>query len=207
MLFYAQMAAEAGYFDIGEVAANLNAKLIRRHPHVFPVNGELVDAKDPSAVLRNWEQIKRAEKAEGAEDERRRSGLDDVPRSMPAVMEAAKLGSKAAKVGFDWPDSEGILAKVDEEIHELRAEIAAPDGLDHSRVEDELGDVMFSLVQLARHLKMDPEGALRSSNAKFRRRFDAMEQQAGGFEALGELTPDELEQRWAHAKAALEVKE
>jgi XTP/dITP diphosphohydrolase/ATP diphosphatase len=206
VLFYAEMAAEAGYFDIGDVAENLNAKLIRRHPHVFPVNGELVEAKDSHTVLRNWEQIKRTEKADAVAAEPSRSGLDDVPRSMPAVMEAAKLGSKASKVGFDWPDPDGILAKVEEEIEELRAEIAAPEGLDHAKAEDELGDLMFSVVHLARHLKVDAEGALRAANAKFRRRFAAMEQIAGGFDALGDLSPDELEELWNQAKANGEVR-
>jgi XTP/dITP diphosphohydrolase/ATP diphosphatase len=206
VLFYAQMAAEAGYFDIGDVAANLNAKLIRRHPHVFPVNGQLAEAKDPSAVLRNWEEIKRAEKAEADASEGKRSGLEDVPRSMPAVMEAAKLGSKAAKVGFDWPDVEGIVAKVEEEVEELKAEIVDPVGLDRAKAEEELGDLMFSVVHLARHLKIDPEGALRAANAKFRRRFAAMESEAGGFDALGRRSADELEELWARAKASGEVR-
>jgi len=204
VLFYAQMATEAGYFDIGDVAANLNAKLIRRHPHVFPVNGELTEAKDSGTVLRNWEEIKRAEKAEAAAG-MRRSGLEDVPRSMPAVMEAGKLGSKAAKVGFDWPDVSGIIAKVDEEIEELRAEVEAPEGLDRTKAEEELGDLMFSVVHLARHLKIDPEGALRAANGKFRLRFAAMEAEAGGFDALGRLSADELEALWSRAKAG-EVK-
>jgi ATP diphosphatase len=206
VLFYAQMAAEAGYFDIGDVAENLNAKLIRRHPHVFPVNGELAEAKDPSAVLRNWEEIKRTEKAEAAASEEKRSGLDDVPRSMPAMMEAAKLGSKAAKVGFDWPDVQGIVVKVDEEVEELRAEIVDAAGLDRAKAEEELGDLMFSVVHLARHLKIDPEGALRAANAKFRQRFAAMEAQAGGFHALGQLSAGELEELWNNAKTAGEVR-
>jgi len=204
VLFYAQMATEAGYFDIGDVAANLNAKLIRRHPHVFPVNGELTEAKDSGTVLRNWEEIKRAEKAEAAAG-MRRSGLEDVPRSMPAVMEAGKLGSKAAEVGFDWPDVSGIIAKVDEEIEELRAEVEAPEGLDRTKAEEELGDLMFSVVHLARHLNIDPEGALRAANGKFRLRFAAMEAEAGGFDALGTLSADELEALWSRAKAG-EVK-
>ncbi len=115
VLFYAQMAEEAGYFDLADVAAGLNAKLVRRHPHVF---GE-VDAADADAVLRNWEQIKRAEKRE-AEGPDVGSGLDEIPRTMPAMMEAGKLGSRAAKVGFDWPDVEGLFAKLQEEMAELR---------------------------------------------------------------------------------------
>jgi ATP diphosphatase len=208
VLFYAQMASEAGYFDIGDVAANLNAKLVRRHPHVFPADGTLVDAKDADAVLRNWDQIKRAEKIAGASGTtgRGRSGLEDVPRSMPAVMEAEKLGSRAAKVGFDWPDVEGILAKVEEEIDELRIEMGAPGGVDRARAQEELGDLMFSMVHLSRHLKVDPEGVLREANAKFRRRFGAMEAEVGGFEELGKLKPDELETLWNRAKAQGEMR-
>src|SRR6185312_6746296 len=116
VLFYAQMAADAGYFDISDVTAGLNAKLIRRHPHVFPRDsGELAHAADAKAVLRNWEQIKRQEKEEKREEAKiaGMSGLDDIPRTMPATLEAAKLGSRAAKVGFDWPDCSGLLAKID----------------------------------------------------------------------------------------------
>jgi nucleoside triphosphate diphosphatase len=210
VLFYAQMASEARYFDIGDVAENLNAKLIRRHPHVFPVNGALAEAKDPAAVLRNWQEIKRTEKTQAASaavtKPAKSSGLDDVPRSMPAVMEAAKLGSKAAKVGFDWPDVRGILAKVDEELEELRVEIAAPEGVNSTRAEEELGDLMLSVVHLARHLKVDPEAVLRAANAKFRRRFAVMERKAGGFEELGKLGANELEALWSKAKADGEIR-
>jgi len=206
VLFYSQMAKEAGYFDIGDVAENLNAKLIRRHPHVFPVNGRLEQAADSGAVLRNWEEIKQAEKLQARRDEQSRletsSGLDAVPRSMPALMEAAKLGSKAAKVGFDWPDVTGILAKVEEETEELRLELAAPQAADRKKVEEELGDLMFSMVHLARHLKLDPEGVLRNANAKFRQRFRAMEARSGGFEELRKLSAEQLEELWNEAKKA-----
>ena len=194
VLFYAQMAKEAGYFDLGDVAAGLNAKLVRRHPHVF---GE-VDAADADAVLRNWEEIKRAEKRE-AEGPDVGSGLDEIPRSMPAVMEAGKLGSRAAKVGFDWPDVEGLFAKMQEEMGELKAEVGRGDAVG-GRVEGELGDLLFTAVNLARHLKVDAEMALRGANAKFRARFGAMERSAGGFEALRELGPEELEGLWEEAK-------
>jgi ATP diphosphatase len=117
VLFYSQMAAEAGYFTIQDVAENLNAKLVRRHPHVF---GDAL-ATDADAVLRNWEEIKKAEKA--AAPEGPKSLLEDIPRTMPAMLEAVKLGSRAAKVGFDWPDATGLFAKLEEEIAELRAEI------------------------------------------------------------------------------------
>src|SRR5271155_1162823 len=117
VLFYAQMASEAGYFTIQDVAANLNEKLIRRHPHIFAG----AQAADSDAVLRNWEQIKQSEKKTSASDQS--SLLDDIPRTMPAVLEASKLGSRAAKVGFDWPDSGGLFDKLQEEIGELKAEL------------------------------------------------------------------------------------
>jgi ATP diphosphatase len=192
VLFYTQMAQEAGHFDLADVAENLNAKLIRRHPHIF---GD-VQATDADAVLRNWEQIKLEEKKSKPPTV---SMLDDVPRTMPATLEASKLGSKAAKVGFDWPDSSGLFAKMDEEIAELMVEVEA----EHSEnVEAEFGDILFTAMNLARHLKVDPESALRRSNAKFRARFAAMEQAAGGSEALQALQPNELEQLWAQAKIA-----
>jgi ATP diphosphatase len=193
VLFYAQMADEAGHFTLAEVASSLNAKLIRRHPHIFA--GE--KATDSAAVLRNWEQIKRAEKKEASPEGT--SMLDDVPRSMPAVLEAAKLGSRAAKVGFDWPDTTGLYDKLQEEIAELRAEV--PGSADSAaRIEEELGDVLFTAVNLARHLKVDPESALRSANAKFRKRFIAMESAAGGREELEARSAPELEQLWSNAK-------
>jgi XTP/dITP diphosphohydrolase/ATP diphosphatase len=198
VLFYAQMAAEAGYFDIGDVAAGLNAKLVRRHPHVFPVEGKLADAADADAVLRNWEQIKRAEKLETAAGAP--SGLDEIPRTMPAMLEAGKLGSRAAKVGFDWPNAEGLFEKLQEEMAELKAELAAGDGSQQERVGEEVGDVLFTAVNLARHLKVDTESALRAANAKFRARFRAMEAVAGGYDALARLTPEELDALWNRAK-------
>jgi ATP diphosphatase len=215
VLFYAQMAAEEGYFDIGDVAANLNAKLVRRHPHVFAVDGKLADATDANAVLRNWEQIKREEKRAagvGVDSEQATtsesvaasgsaavSELDSIARSMPAVMEAGKLGSKASKVGFDWPDVEGLFAKIQEEIGELKAELVEADR-HRERVEDEMGDLLFTAVNLARHLKVDAETALRGANAKFRRRFGAIERAAGGFEALASLNPEELDALWNRVK-------
>jgi len=199
VLFYAQMASEAGYFDIGDVAANLNAKLVRRHPHIFPVDGELADATDANAVLRNWEQIKRAEKLEKNEATAA-SGLDDIPHSMPAVLEAGKLGSRASKVGFDWPNVDGLFDKLQEEIAEVKAELVKSDAPQQDSISEELGDLLFTVVNLARHLKVDAESSLRSANAKFRGRFKAMEASAGGFEALALLTPDELETLWNQAK-------
>ncbi|MFP5231677.1 MAG: nucleoside triphosphate pyrophosphohydrolase [Acidobacteriota bacterium] len=192
VLFYAQMASEAGYFDLREVAENLSAKLIRRHPHVF---GNAT-AEDAEAVLRNWERTK-------AEEKRSRpaanSLLDEVPRTMPATLEAFKLGSKAAKVGFDWPNAEGLFEKLAEETAELRAELECQDA---ARIEAEFGDLMFTMMNLARHLKIDSESALRGSNARFRARFAAMESRGGGAEQLAVLTPEVLEDLWRQAKDA-----
>ena len=151
VLFYAQMASEADYFTMEDVAENLNAKLIRRHPHIFA--GAAVS--NSNAVLRNWEQIKQAEKR--ASSANHASMLDDVPRTMPAVLEAGKLGSCAAKVGFDWPDSAGIFDKLQEEIDELKAELAPnPDFSSQAAIEAELGDILFTAVNLARHLNIEP---------------------------------------------------
>jgi XTP/dITP diphosphohydrolase/ATP diphosphatase len=214
VLFYAQMASEAGYFTIQDVASNLNAKLIRRHPHIFAG----VEAADANAVLRNWERIKQSEKEVSASAQS--SMLDDIPRAMPAMLEAEKLGSRAARVGFDWPDSGGLFEKLQEEIGELKAELApVPAGPSSSAdrsssasqssasqstpaVEAELGDLLFTAVNLARHLKVDPESALRTANAKFRRRFAAMESAAGGRDALAASTPSELDILWNRAKNA-----
>ena len=195
VLFYAQMASEAGHFDIDDVAENLNAKLIRRHPHIFAGT----EAADANAVLRNWEQIKQTEKKASASTQA--SMLDDIPRSMPALMEAGKLGSRAAKVGFDWPNAEGLFDKLHEEIAELKAELdQTPNST--AAIEAELGDILFTAVNLARHLKVDPESALRATNAKFRRRFAAMESAAGNGAALAASTPDQLEILWNQAKNA-----
>lgn len=198
VLFYAQMASEAGYFSISDVAANLNAKLVRRHPHIFAE----AEATDADAVLRTWERIKREEKkatpGEGI------SMLDDVPRSMPAMLEAGKLGSKAGKIGFDWPSTDGLFDKLQEEIAELQTELepSVEGGGRSSAAEEELGDLLFTAVNLARHLKIDPETALRGANAKFRNRFAAMEAAVGGRDSLAERTPDELEELWSAAKRA-----
>lgn len=200
VLFYSQMARDEGRFDIYDVARGLSAKLIRRHPHIFAG----VEISGSGEVLRNWEQIKREERRKTGGAAPGASLLEEIPRSMPALMEAGKLGSKAAKVGFDWPDSRGLFAKLREEVLELEHEVKQGVGGDgrarQQLVEDELGDVLFTAVNLARHLRIDPEGALRLANAKFRRRFAAMEEAAGGAQALEGSSAEELEERWQKAK-------
>lgn len=191
VLFYAQMAEEAGYFSIEDVAANLNAKLIRRHPHIF---GD-ASAETAEDVKQSWDAIKQTEKAGRAP----KSYIDEVPQHMPALLEAHKLGSRAAKVGFDWPDVNGLFDKLAEESAELRAEV---DNNQTAAIEDELGDLLFTAVNLARHLKVEPEFALRRANRKFRQRFNAMEEEAGGVDALKNASLEELDQRWRRAKLA-----
>jgi XTP/dITP diphosphohydrolase/ATP diphosphatase len=206
VLFYAEMAANEGRFTISDVLDHLNRKLIRRHPHVFGEeasraagNRADVDADvqgSASAVLRNWEEIKALEKKNSPAQESR---LDSISRAMPALAEAAKIGGKAAKAGFDWSHWRDLLPKIAEEVAELEAEAARGD---HARIEAELGDLLFTAVNLARHLQVDAEMALRGCNSRFRQRFKEMEQAAA--KPLEELSPPELEDLWAAAKRKLE---
>lgn len=210
VLFYAEMAAEEGHFTISDVIEGLNRKLVRRHPHVF---GEEAAAKagnqavgletdeiNSAQVLRNWEEIKKREKEQKAGATQETIGrLDDIPRAMPALMETTKLGSKAAKAGFDWPDVSGLLDKLREETEELEAEITIGEPA-RKRAGEELGDLLFTAINLARHLKIDPELALRDTNARFRNRFKAMEQESA--RPLEELATDDLERLWVSAKRA-----
>jgi MazG family protein len=214
VLFYAEMAANEGHFTIADVLDHLNRKLVRRHPHVFGEeasraagNQADVDAAvegSSAAVLRNWEEIKLAEKkstsastAEGTPASR----LDGVQRAMPALVEAAKLGAKAQKSGFDWPSWRDLLPKLEEETREFEAEASSNDPARKPAVEAELGDLLFTVVNLGRHLGVDAEMALRGCNLRFRERFWEMEQASA--RPLEELAPDELEALWAGAKRKL----
>ncbi len=198
VLFYAEMAREAGYFQLQEVIENLNAKLIRRHPHVF-ANRPGVESADQ--VLASWEEIKKSERPErgGLANP---SMLDAVPRNLPALMEASKLGSKAASVGFDWETAAPVFEKLEEELNELRNAIAADTHAENlAEQQEELGDVLFTVVNLARKLGLQAELALRASNAKFRQRFRQMELFADTPRPLEELSSAELEELWNRAKA------
>jgi MazG family protein len=211
VLFYAEMGANEGHFTIADVLDHLNNKLVRRHPHVFGEeasraagNRADVDAAvegSSAAVLRNWDQIKAAEKKHGVASEATPSRLDGVQRAMPALAEAAKLGSKAAKSGFDWPTWRELLPKVAEETAELEAEAASDDPARKPAVEAELGDLLFTVVNLSRHLDVDAEMALRGCNRRFRQRFREME--LASEKPLEELSADELETLWAQAKRKL----
>jgi nucleoside triphosphate diphosphatase len=209
VLFYAEMAANEGHFTIADVLEQLNRKLVRRHPHVFgdeaswaAGNRAQVDpATSSSEVLRNWEEIKAAEKHISAKQTPSTSRLDSVQRAMPALAEAAKLGSKAAKSGFDWATWRDLLPKVAEETAELVAEAAPNDPARKPAVEAELGDLLFTVVNLGRHLGVDAEMALRGCNRRFRQRFAAME--IASARPLEELSAAELEELWVAAKKKL----
>ncbi len=222
VLFYAEMAKEEGHFSVDEVLDRLSMKLVTRHPHVF---GD-VKAETSAQVLRNWETIKQQERrlrepAPQAQDDKPKSILDGVSSAMPALLEGLKLSNKAAHVGFDWPSIEGLFDKLKEELEELRHEVkqipppgpipigrgiagargqVLPEEL-KARLEDEVGDLLFVLVNLARYLNVDPESSLRRTNRKFRRRFQHVEEalrEAG--KRPEDASLDEMEAHWQASK-------
>jgi MazG family protein len=194
-VFYAQMAAEQEHFTIEDALDAINRKLVRRHPHVF---GE-ESARNADDVKRIWGEVKAAEKeAKREADKSGRGLLDGVPRAMPALVEAQQITSRAAHVGFDWEDAAQVLEKLHEELREL--DKARRDG-PHQAIEDELGDLLFVVVNLARFVKVDPEQALRRTNAKFRARFTYIEQVlAARGKTLEDSNIEEMEQLWQQAK-------
>ena len=226
VLFYSEMAQEQGSFSIDDVLDRLSNKLVDRHPHVF---GD-VKAETPSDVLRNWEALKAEEKKKrldagggkaAANNEQPESLLAGISSAMPALLEAHKLSSRAAHAGFDWPNIEGLFEKLREETEELQQELASfpppgpqpqgrgvagsgrppiSDELRH-RLEDEVGDLFFVLVNIARYLSLDPESSLRKTNRKFKRRFQWMEQQLkNAGRTPQQATMDELESLWQQSK-------
>jgi len=205
VVFHARMAQEAGLFDFGDVVEAITSKLVRRHPHVFG------DAKDLSAdeVKVLWDRIKAEEKAERAarrpgasdkaEEEVKAGTLTGVPVTLPALTRALKLQAKAGVVGFDWNDPLAVLAKIREEADEIEAALCAGDNIEAG---DEVGDLLFAIVNLARHVKADPERVLRKTNAKFERRFGAIESTlAQGGRTPLDATLEEMETMWAEIKA------
>ncbi len=194
VMFQCVMAEEKGEFSFDDVANAISDKLVRRHPHVF---GDAV-AKDPAAVLRNWEQIKQQEHRK----ELRHSALDGVPADLPALLKAQRTQEKAARVGFDWKDAKGPLAKIREELSELEAAIdASQDTSLDMAVKDELGDLAFAVANLARHLKADAESALDNATRKFSRRFRAVEAGAKAQgRSLRDMTLGEMDALWDEAK-------
>ena len=200
VVFYCQLAREEGSFEFADVAQTMSDKLIRRHPHVFfpPADeaGLGTSALDADQVLQKWEAIKQAER----DAKHQHSVLDDVPNALPAMQRSAKLQKRAANVGFDWPDVTPVLANMAEELEEIEQAFASGDK-DHTL--EELGDLMFACVNMARHLKQDPEQVMRAANAKFERRFRFLETQlveAG--ESLESVGLERMEAGWKAAKVA-----
>jgi MazG family protein len=197
VVFHAQMAAEAGLFDFDAVANAISDKLVERHPHVF--SGERLETSQAQIAV--WEHLKAAERAKAALHAGTPAGaLDGVAIALPALTRAEKLGKRAARVGFEWPDVTGALSKIEEELTEVREEIAAKGSVE--RLEHEVGDLLFACTNLARHLGVDPEAALRRGNIRFESRFRHMEAllAAQGREP-SDADLDELEALWQRAKA------
>ena len=202
IVFYAQVARERGEFTIADVTEAIHAKMLRRHPHVF---GD-VTANDTAAVLRNWEVMKAEERrTAGKSEPSRASLLDGVSSKAPSLMEAHQLSTKAARVGFDWENVSAIFDKLQEEIEELQVAIrdhaALNDETNHTRVREEIGDLLFAATNIARHMQVEPEAALKLTNRKFRRRFGYIEarlrERGQTFETT---TLDEMEALWQEAK-------
>jgi len=196
IVFLARIAKEEGRFSIDDVVQGIRDKMVRRHPHVFGS----ASARDSDEVLRHWERIKREEKngPDGNAAGRPGSVLDGVPRALPALLKAQRLGTKAARVGFDWERPQDVLDKIEEELRELRQ---AVERAERDSTREELGDVLFSLAMLARHLEVEPEGALEQANRKFVKRFCWIESELSRRgEAIEEAGLERLERLWTEAK-------
>lgn len=199
VVLHAQLASERGAFSLNDVIATISEKLVRRHPHVFAD----VKVADSEEVIRNWENIKKQEKVSNPSEEQTAYALN-VP-ALPALQRAYKIGKRTERMQFDWDDAEGVMLKVEEEFEELRE--AIEEGSDKA-ISHELGDVLFSLAQLGRHLDMEPEQILRRANQRFEGRFNKMVEIAGSENKdWGALTLEEKEAYWQKAKAALKDKE
>ena len=200
IVFQAQLGKEDGGFDIDHVLDGICDKLVRRHPHVF---GEDT-ASSPEEVIKNWEAIKAQEKTKKLKDRtpEQRSLLEGIPSKLPAIHEAHQISSRAARVGFEWPDIEGVFDKLQEETGELREAMTGPESSRQSRVEDEIGDILFVIVNLARFLKIDSESALKRANRKFKTRFQYMEAElAKAGKNLDATALEERESLWQKAKS------
>ncbi|EMD98051.1 nucleoside triphosphate pyrophosphohydrolase [Stutzerimonas stutzeri NF13] len=205
VVYYSQLAREEGRFEFATVVDAITRKLIRRHPHVFP-DGDLYGSPelprlDEAAIKQRWEEIKAEERAEKAAAPEQLSLLDDVPSALPALSRAAKLQKRAAQVGFDWPEALPVVDKVREELGEV---LEAMSENDPQAIAEELGDLLFVVVNLARHLKVDPENALRAANGKFERRFRFIEQALRDAERpIENCDLEELDALWEKAKKQL----
>ncbi|QEY58437.1 nucleoside triphosphate pyrophosphohydrolase [Pseudomonas sp. C27(2019)] len=205
VVYYSQLGHEQQMFDFSTVVHSITEKLVRRHPHVFPT-GELYDTKQTASlnteqIKERWEEIKQQERAEQAPVDQAVSVLDDIPLNLPALSRALKIQKRASNVGFDWNSLSPVLDKVEEELQEVRAAIASGEA---AAISDELGDLLFATVNVARHLKVNPETALRAANIKFSQRFQYVEQQAQAQGmAISDCTEAQLDALWNLAKQRL----
>ena len=210
-VYHAQMASEAGDFDFGDVVEGITTKMIRRHPHVFGTEDVSAEQYSAAGMAKGtWEKIKAEEKSEQIEARKAKglppkpvktSILDDVPNTLPSLAVGVKLQQKASKVGFDWNDPKAVISKIREELDEVEAELKAND---KEKLTDEIGDVLFAMVNLARHLEIDPDTALRSTNQKFRKRFSYIEKNlTKSGEKIEDVDLDTMEDLWKRAKKEL----
>jgi MazG family protein len=207
VVFYSRLAEEENRFNFDDVVERIRAKLIRRHPHVF---GDVV-ARTPEEALKSWNAVKETErKSATSQDKNNVSLLDGIPKGLPSTLEALELGMRAGEAGFDWVKVEDLLDKVEEEIREIRQELKGQSSghseggnpaKDSRKVEEEVGDLMFSVANLARYVRSDPESCLRRANQKFKRRFALLEQEvADRGKKVSECPPEELEAIWVSVK-------
>lgn len=197
VVFYSRLAEEDGKFDIDRVIEGVHSKLLRRHPHVFGDKR----ASTPEEALESWTAAKEKENEQGSSSQKS-SVLDGIASALPSTLEAYELGLRAAEAGFDWPKLDDLLDKVEEEVHELREELAAGSQQEQARLEEELGDLLFVLANVARQIRSDPESCLRGANQKFRRRFQALEREVDGRgKTVASCTPEELDDVWELLKA------
>jgi MazG family protein len=201
IVFQAEIQREQGRFDFGDVARAIHDKLVRRHPHVF--GGPGIEGTTPGSAA-FWEAMKRQERANRGEQVKASSSLDGVPRHLPALLRAHRLGEKARGAGFDWPDHRGVIAKIREELDEIEAAIAAHEAQPTDTTHSDIGDLLYAATNLSRHFNIDPEAALRGTMIRFEQRFREVERRLAAIGKTPEqCTLDELEEHWQQAKQVL----
>ncbi|HEY3162353.1 MAG TPA: nucleoside triphosphate pyrophosphohydrolase [Vicinamibacterales bacterium] len=201
-VFLAQISEEANHFTIGDAIDAIREKLVRRHPHVFARQSD-DERITTGQVIERWETMKAREREARGQDEPAKTTLSGVPKTLPSLLRAYEISARAAAVGFDWAKAADVLGKIEEEVAEVRREVESGATGDLSRAEEEMGDLLFAIANLSRKLGIEPEAALRRANAKFTKRFDAMERTfAGRGHILSEVTLDAMEEEWQRVKAA-----
>jgi MazG family protein len=202
-VFLAQLEAEAGHFTIADALTAISEKLVRRHPHVFKRDEGEAALESAGQVRTRWEEIKAQERSASNERTAEKTLLSGIPASLPALLRAYQIGLRAASVHFDWSRVDDVVEKIQEEVNEIREVVVDHQALDHDRVEEEMGDLLFAIAQLARQLRIDPETALRKANDKFTKRFTTMERAIGDSgRRMHELPLETLESEWQKTKQA-----